>query len=142
MIDVSKLLVSTLRADAAFKALTGANTTDPRVYPYFNGGATIDNLTKKGYITYALTQDPERTNAIGGPVYSIAIWANTYDTAEAILDRLRVLFDCEGDPERVLTAPGTGTEYQSYFLNTHWAAQEDTKFAGINTQLRFGHSRV
>jgi hypothetical protein len=143
MLDVSRLLVATLRNDTAYKALTGATASDPRIYPYFNAGAVIDpSQGLKGYITYAQTANPERTSAVGGPVYSIAIWANNFDTAEAMLERVKALLNFAGNEETTLTAPTSGEQYQPYVVGEHWAAQENTKFAGINLQLRFGRSFV
>src|SRR5687768_4184206 len=103
-LDITRYMVDTLRNDAAYRALTGATSKDPRVYPYYEGSATIDPSTGRyGYITYALTADPERLAATGAPVFSIAVWADTDVRAQQMAARVDALFNCEGDPDRVVT---------------------------------------
>lgn len=141
VLDIGKWLVATLRADAALKALTGATPNDPRIYLYYSGTATIDPAQgKRGYITYAQTAEPERTYAVGEPVFSLAIWADTMGTAAEMMQCLKRLLDFEGEREEVVTIEGI--DYQPVLISSHFSSQENTKFAGIQAVFRFGHSRV
>jgi hypothetical protein len=140
--DLSRFLVATLRADAQLKALMGATSADPRVYPYYEPSAIIDpSQGKRGYVTIAHTAFPERTSAVGNKVWSLALWADSHDTAQAMSARILALLDCSGDTERTVTAPG-GVVYQPICIGEHWSSQENTKFFGINLQFRFGFSFV
>jgi hypothetical protein len=141
VLAIGRYLVATLRADAALRALMGITTNDPRVYLYYSGSAIIDPAQgKRAYITYAQTAEPERLQATGGPVFSLAIWADTMDTAATVAARLKVLLDKEGSAEATVTADGI--VYQPVLVGSHFSSQENTKFAGIQMQFRFGFSHV
>ncbi|HET9562683.1 MAG TPA: hypothetical protein VFP01_11285 [Propionibacteriaceae bacterium] len=141
VIEIGRYLVATLRADTALRSLMGITTNDPRVYLYYSGSALIDPAQgKRAYITYAQTAEPERTQAVGGPVFSLAVWADNMDTAAAVAQRLKALLDKEGDAEATVTAGGI--VYQPVLVGSHFSSQENTKFAGIQMQFRFGFSHV
>lgn len=141
VLDIGKWIVATLRADAALQDLTGATLNDPRIYLYYSGTATINPPQgKRGYITYANTAEPERIAATGAPIFSLAIWADTMGTAAEMAQCLKRLLDYEGLREGTVTI--AGIPYQPVLIATHFSSQENTKFAGIQMQFRFGHSRV
>lgn len=141
MLDIGRFIVATLRADPEFKTLTGANGNDPRVYLYYSGEAVIAPAQgKRGYVTYSNTAEPERMQAVGGPVFSLAIWADTIETASAMALRLKALLNFEGELDK--TVDIAGVPFQPVLVGSHFSSQENTKFAGIQMQFRFGHSWV
>ena len=88
VLAIGKFIVATLRVDPALKALTGGNGHDPRIYLYYSGSAVINPAEgKRGYITYSNAGEPERLAAVGTPVFSLAVWADTMDTAAQIMGR-------------------------------------------------------
>jgi hypothetical protein len=130
-----KIKFPTLGQDAVLKPLLGSTTTDPRVYFYYQGEAEI-SAQKKSYITYAHLATPERTQAVGEPVFSLAIWAIDQATIKSVRDRLVVLLD-----ETPLTT-GSGKAIFATLIGERDSFQENTKFNGKTLQFRFGYSRV
>lgn len=140
--SLNRLIVATLRADTVLKSVMGVTTKDPRIYQYYQGEARIiPSEGKNAYITFALTADPERIAAVGQPVYTLAVWAADPDVAQQVVARVHALLDFEGQLEQTITADD-GTVYQPVCIGEHWSAQENTKFAGVTLQIRFGHSHV
>lgn len=140
--DIDLLIVTTLKADATLKTLMGITPDDPRVYKYYQGSAVIDpQRGKRGYITYMNLADDERVSAVGGPVYSLAIWADSFETAHQIRARVLALLNYEGELEDTLTG-ASGRAYQPVKIAGRDSAQENTKFAGISLHFRFGYSHV
>ncbi len=137
LVSLKRLIVATIRADADCKALLGirANVDDPRVYAYYSPSAIVDE-DHPAYVTYAHTSSSERFDATGKPIFNLAIWALDWVTAEAVRDRLLALFD-----NKNLTTI-TGRTVHADALLMHDNYQENTKFASIVVQVRFGFSQV
>ena len=134
-VDVNQMLQQRLGGDSALVSLLGRTPDDPRVYPYYNGDAII-NASQRAYVTYAKTSFPERVTATGDPIWNLTLWAINWTVAAAVRDRLVALFD-----EQFVTTPA-GVPLWGTKVNEHDNYQEDTKFASIVVQFRFGFSRV
>lgn len=135
--EMKELIVTTVSTDRAMRLLLGIRPpySDPRVYAYYAPTATVDDQ-RPAYITYANTAFPEETRAVGEPVFNLAIWALDWDIANRVRDRLVDLFD-----ERPqLTTKGVALFTKRIMEHDNY--QENTKFASIVVQFRFGFSRV
>lgn len=140
MNDLKTLIVTVLAADTALRALLGVRSGDPRVYPYYQPSATINN-EQRAYVTFALTADPERTAAVTQPTFTLAIWAISWDVASQVRDRIVAIFDFTARPGDTLTT-GAGRVVQPVKIAEHDSAQENTQFRGITLTFRLGGSAV
>jgi hypothetical protein len=132
MIDIKKLIVARIKGDSTIQTLMGGTTTDPRIYPYYGGTATI-SATLPAYITYSLLSNPEATGAVENPVYSLTIWAKDWTTAEGVAAQVKVLFN-----KKKLTAPATNRILWSKQVYENDQMQEASDFKGIALHYRFG----
>lgn len=137
VIDIKRLIVARLSTDVPMRTLLGirAGIPDPRIYAYYQPSALVD-IDHPAYVTYAQTGFPEQTQATGEPVFNLAVWAKDWEAAEAVRQRLVDLFD------EKLIATVAGRDLFGTVIMQHDNYQEDTKFASVIVQVRFGFSRV
>lgn len=133
---VRRMIVAVVRNDATIRALMGGTASDPRIYPYYSPSAIID-AAHPAYVTYATTTYPEVTTAVGGIIYTLAVWALNTDVMEDVRDRLVALL---GDGAHHTL--GNGQVVRGDTVGEHDSFQENTKFAGKQLQIRFGYSAV
>lgn len=136
-ISLKRLVVATITNDALSKPLLGIrpNVDDPRVYAYYQPTATVDT-DRPAFITYAQTGWPERTQAVGNPVLNLAIWGLNWETVEGLRARMEALFD----DKDLVTAEGRAVHTDVILMHDNY--QENTKFASVVVQVRFGFSQV
>lgn len=137
MIDIKDKMLDVARTDATLMGLLGGTTTDPRIYPYYEGKAEVTN-TKQAFITYSQSAGPEATFATENPAFTWVIWGRTWTRVEAVRDRMRTLFHKQ---IFVTNAPYSRRLYTKV-VNEVDSFQQQPDFAGKTLHIRVGWSTV
>lgn len=94
--------VARLADDTTFKALTGADANDGRLYAKDQADAVISE-TQPAYVTYLLLPHGETNTGLAQPTFSLIIWSKRgevsggvnvgYPAVKAVAAQVKTLFD-------------------------------------------------
>jgi len=128
--DILRRIVAILRADTALTALTGATTSDSRVYLFYRADAEI-GPSVPGYVTVSL-QGEGAQGAVVSPSYTLVVWARTQDRVESMASRVRTLLH-----KKTLTTT-TGRKFYSKQVSASDRFQPQSNFSSKTLQYTAG----
>jgi hypothetical protein len=92
--DLRESALSRISGDTTFKTLTGATSSDPRLYYRYSDTVGL-STGQKTYAVYALINRRESRDGILDPVLQFVIWSREefYETLSDTRDRIAALLD-------------------------------------------------
>jgi hypothetical protein len=137
MNELSILIYTTVKDDATFKTLTGADSSDPRVYYAFPWEQRAISRGKPAYITWyvgpsgGVPEDGVAVVQIPDQTFIFDIWSRSPDQARAVEERLMQVLHSQFF---------TTTNYRTAYLTLdgrNEMAEEEISGTGTHINLRF-----
>lgn len=143
MKDLRLRLGDMLRNDATLQAILGGTPTDPRVYNYYEGDATV-GPDIPAYVTISNIATPETGGAVLSPIFSFVIWARRQDTVEAVRDRLCGVPGTAGllHKQIIVTDPPASQRWYGKRTAEQDSFQHQPNFTGKTVHFRFSRKEI
>lgn len=137
MKDIRIRIADLLRSDVTLQGLLGGTATDPRVYWYYEGDATVGPAIP-AYVTISNIATPETGGAVLSPLFSFVIWARRQETVEAVRDRLMVLLH----KKILITDPPDSNRWYAKRTAEQDSFQHQPNFTGKTVHFRFSRKEI